>query len=158
MRNLSATFASEILNNVCVDEFEGRFWYGELRLGRLNIIYRLRLGIVRGFYMNYHKYGSFFAINFKWVAISFLYITVVLSAMQVALAGMTAIQGSEAQKLLMASSFQFAIFCMFLIIFVLLLLALTFVTLFVWNYLETKAYEREMKAKRTEYKHRALHP
>ncbi|KAK6504623.1 hypothetical protein TWF481_006562 [Arthrobotrys musiformis] len=145
-------FASEILENVCFEEFEGRFWYGDLRLDRLNIIFRFRLGLLRGFFLNYERYGSFFSTNFKWVAISFLYVSVVLSAMQVGLAGVEVEQSEDTKRDMAVVSFWFAVFCMALVIFVLVLLALTFLGLFVWNYWKTRHFEGGMRVKQMKYR------
>ncbi|KAF3159814.1 hypothetical protein TWF225_001437 [Orbilia oligospora] len=145
-------FASEILEKICVEEFEGRFWYGDLRLDRLNIIFRFRLGVLRGFFLSYDKYGSFFSTNFKWVAISFLYISVVLSAMQVGLAGMEFEQSEDIQRDMAIISFWFAVFCMILVLFVLFLLGVIFLGLFVWNYWKTRGFDGGMKARKRKYR------
>jgi hypothetical protein len=69
-----------------------RYQFGELRLARLNTIYRyaphLRLKhFVRGYFYLHHTYSSFFARRFSWIAVTvFAYITIVLSAMQVGMA------------------------------------------------------------------------
>jgi hypothetical protein len=69
-----------------------RYLFGELRLQRLNTIYRyaphLRLKhFVRGYFYLHHTYSSFFARRFSWIAVTvFAYITIVLSAMQVGMA------------------------------------------------------------------------
>jgi hypothetical protein len=66
-----------------------RYHFGELRLQRLNTIYRyaphLRLKhFVRGYFYLHRTYSSFFARRFGWVAITvFAYATIVLAAMQV---------------------------------------------------------------------------
>ena len=69
-----------------------RYTYGELRLSRLNTLYRLgfaglSLGnVVRGYMKGSHRYSTLFERNFGWLLSVFVYITVVLSGMQVALA------------------------------------------------------------------------
>jgi hypothetical protein len=69
-----------------------RYRFGELRLQRLNTIYRyaphLRLKhFVRGYFYLHRTYSSFFARRFGWIAVTvFAYITIVLSAMQVGMA------------------------------------------------------------------------
>lgn len=71
-----------------------RYTYGELRLDRLNQIYRFSPAIlfsqdhalIRGYFYRYHKYSSFFEQNFSWLIVMFAYVTIVLSAMQVGLA------------------------------------------------------------------------
>ncbi|KAK5940014.1 hypothetical protein PMZ80_007432 [Knufia obscura] len=69
-----------------------RYMYGELRLGRLNWIYRLSsrtrsfTTMMRGYNYGYTSYGSFFARNTAWIVGATVYISVVLTAMQVGLA------------------------------------------------------------------------
>jgi hypothetical protein len=63
-----------------------RFHYGELRLGRLNWIYRLALGELRGYLSACTTYGAFMRDNINSLITLFAYTTIVLSAMQVGLA------------------------------------------------------------------------
>ena len=71
-----------------------RYTYGELRLDRLNQIYRFSPAIlfsrdhtlIRGYHYRYHNYSSFFEQNFSWLIVVFAYVSIVLSAMQVGLA------------------------------------------------------------------------
>ncbi|KAJ4374895.1 hypothetical protein N0V83_001973 [Neocucurbitaria cava] len=62
-----------------------RFYYGELRLGRLNWIYRLVLGRPRGYMSGCTTYGAFMRENINSLITLFAYTTIVLSAMQVGL-------------------------------------------------------------------------
>ncbi|KAF2019801.1 hypothetical protein BU24DRAFT_431467 [Aaosphaeria arxii CBS 175.79] len=62
-----------------------RFFYGELRLGRLNWIYRLVLGKPRGYLSGCTTYGAFMRDNVNSLITLFAYTTIVLSAMQVGL-------------------------------------------------------------------------
>lgn len=59
-----------------------RFIYGELRLSRLNEIYRIHQ---RSWREGYFLIQSFFKANFAWLMLVFAYLSVVLSAMQVLL-------------------------------------------------------------------------
>ncbi|KAJ8132835.1 hypothetical protein O1611_g787 [Lasiodiplodia mahajangana] len=69
-----------------------RYEYGELRLSRLNHLYRLGAAgfsmwnLVAGFTPISTRYPAFFQRNFGWVLAVFVYFTVLLSAVQVALA------------------------------------------------------------------------
>ncbi|CAI6337527.1 unnamed protein product [Periconia digitata] len=67
----------EIVNN--------RFLYGELRVGRLNWIYRFGLGQLRGYLSSCTTYASFVQENVNSLIALFAYATIVLSAMQVGL-------------------------------------------------------------------------
>ena len=68
-----------------------RYRYGELRLNRLNWIYRSRLleldfrTFWRGYFRGPDWYSQFIRNNFGWFIIVFAYMTIVLSAMQVGL-------------------------------------------------------------------------
>jgi len=68
-----------------------RYQYGELRLSRINLIYRLDLRFrFQHFYRGYHyssqTYQSFLNRNFGWLLVVFVYFTILLTAMQVGLA------------------------------------------------------------------------
>ncbi|KAF1948345.1 hypothetical protein CC80DRAFT_521191 [Byssothecium circinans] len=63
-----------------------RFYYGELRVGRLNWIYRLCKLQFRGYWSGCTTYGAFFRENIVSLIALFGYTTIVLSAMQVGLA------------------------------------------------------------------------
>lgn len=74
-----------------MDTLPVRFRYGELRLQRLNIIYRLAPElygrfVYTGFYLGYTEYGTFFTRNISWMLTVLLLITTLLSALQVGLA------------------------------------------------------------------------
>ena len=68
-----------------------RYQYGELRLERINTIYRFMPGVpnrslIRGYYREYYtEYSTFFQRNFAWLVAIFAVITIVLGAMQVGL-------------------------------------------------------------------------
>ncbi|KAI1749838.1 hypothetical protein F4782DRAFT_511711 [Xylaria castorea] len=82
-------FGDEYRTSFPVNE---RYEYGELRLSRLNHLYRLGAAgfslrnIVFGFTSRSTRYPAFFQRNFGWVLAVFVYFTVLLSALQVALA------------------------------------------------------------------------
>ncbi|KAF2492922.1 hypothetical protein BU16DRAFT_93875 [Lophium mytilinum] len=63
-----------------------RFYYGELRLGRLNWIYRLIQRAPRGYLSSCTTYGEFVKENVNSLITIFAYTAIVLSAMQVGLA------------------------------------------------------------------------
>lgn len=67
--------------------FEGRYSYGELRLGRLNAIMHLFKGLPRGYVTLERQYSTYFAQFFSLIIIiTVAYISIGLSAFQVALA------------------------------------------------------------------------
>jgi len=65
-------------------EVSKRYHYGELRLRRLNQIYRAFHR--ENYYSVYLQYDQFFSKNFAWLVLFVGYLSVVLSAMQVVLA------------------------------------------------------------------------
>ncbi|CAG2009883.1 unnamed protein product [Fusarium graminearum] len=80
------------LDSIALYEVNHRYRYGELRLSRLNSLYHLGLAglsfhnTVYGFMSGSVRYTTFFERNFGWMLAVFVYVTVILSAMQVALA------------------------------------------------------------------------
>lgn len=88
-----APFSAAVVSRIQKDGLNSineRYIYGELRLERLNLIYRFcqaNFGtMIRGYEYGYHQYSTYFERNFKWVLTAIIYITVVLTAMQVGLA------------------------------------------------------------------------
>jgi len=64
-----------------------RYEYGELRLFRLNLIFRFWFGHwICGYHLLHTNFNSFFGRNFAWPLVTFAYLTTVLNAMQVVLA------------------------------------------------------------------------
>lgn len=109
------SFSAAIFPSIDPNGLEGtspRYLYGELRLRRVNWIYRLcrktrtPKTLIRGYFYGYQRYSSFIAQNFAWVLTAIVYITIVLTAMQVGLAT------SELQdsKMFNRASYGFTIF------------------------------------------------
>lgn len=75
-----------------IGDINPRYIYGELRLSRLNLICRFCtrtfniITLIRGYDYGYHQYSTYLERNFAWVLTAFIYITVVLTAMQLGLA------------------------------------------------------------------------
>ena len=65
-----------------------RYHYGELKLARLDLIYRWTFRqFIGGYHVLHHQYSSLFRRHFGWITVtSFAYYALVLTAMQVALA------------------------------------------------------------------------
>ncbi|KAH7029105.1 uncharacterized protein B0I36DRAFT_325052 [Microdochium trichocladiopsis] len=132
--------SSEIIRNHCFSAINPRYWYGELRLGRLNKIYQFRLGyIFRGYtsVAGYKVYGDLLRDNFAGLATILGYVVIVLTSMQVGL-------GTEklaADETFQAVSWGFTIFSM---IAPLIAVAAILVFAFFWimsNWLATTSYE-----------------
>ena len=125
-----------------------RYHFGELRLRRLEWIHRFwgrpqHGSFVRGYYSNYHTYRSFFMQNVAWVFGAFVFVTIVLTAMQVGLAT-NQLQSSERFQ---AASYGFAIFAMVALVTVIGVIATFFVVLFAYNLIITLIYRREREKK-----------
>jgi hypothetical protein len=112
------------------DLLEPRYQYGELRLSRLNWIYILtgRSG-PRGYDLAHNRVGSFFVRNFGWLAGTFAYLSIVLSAMQVGL-GVDRLQNSASFQ---DACFGFAVFTLVSLAALVMVLALVFLAIFVSN-------------------------
>ena len=110
-----------------------RFYYGELRLGRLNWIYRLLLGKPRGYLSGCTTYGEFMKENVNSLITLFAYTTIVLSAMQVGLAT----QWLEDNYAFGMASYVFSIFSIVAPISAILFLVLVLGFVFTINLLRT---------------------
>lgn len=95
-------FRTDVLHHLAPRDVHDRFEYGELRLGRLNQIYRFKwLGLT---YFNvYREYSSYFGENYTTLVALFALVSVALSAMQV----MTSVEGVPAAA--RTTSYRFAI-------------------------------------------------
>ena len=141
------SFSTAVFPNIVSDTFQGispRYLYGELRLGRVNLIYRLCRNtrnfetFVRGHFYGYHTYSSFIEQNFAWVLTVLVYITIVLTAMQVGLST-TELKTST---LFNRASYGFTVFSIMAplgILFGVLLVLLTLI-IFNLNYAVEKRY------------------
>jgi hypothetical protein len=120
-----------------------RYDFAELRLSRINLIWRLQphspydiSSLVRGYQTPYRLYTSFFEQNFSTVIVAFVYATVVLTAMQLGLA---------TEDLHLSNKFQqacvgFAIFCILLPLVILGIVLVLFVVLFFFNWWVTRRH------------------
>lgn len=86
-------FSAQIASSISIHGLDGvapRYRYGELRLPRVNWIYRLKPAFklkhfVRGYCYMYHQYDSYFESNFGWMLTLFAFFSIVLSGLQVGL-------------------------------------------------------------------------
>ncbi|GKT50173.1 uncharacterized protein ColSpa_10354 [Colletotrichum spaethianum] len=115
-----------------------RFYYGELRLSRLNKIYFFWKTPLRGYESRWNQYGSFFQDNFTWLASSTVYIAVVLTAMQVGLAT-EVLQGNQAFQ---SASYGFTIFSVVGPLAAAGLVMVVFCYMFIGNWVATLQYSR----------------
>lgn len=116
-----------------------RFHYGELRLSRLDKIYFFWKTPLRGYMSRWTQYGSFFKDNFTWLASSFIYIAVVLAAMQVGLAT----EALQSNRVFQSASYGFTIFSILGPLAAVGLIILIFCYAFVCNWVDTRRYRRQ---------------
>lgn len=120
------------------DKIDERFKYGELRLSRLNKIYRFtRWPLLLGPYMSHwHQYGSFFRDNFTWLASTTVYIVVVLTAMQVGLAA----DKLKDNRSFQSASYGFTVFSVLGPLVAAVLIIVAFLILFAFNWVATSRF------------------
>jgi uncharacterized membrane protein len=119
-----------------------RYEHGELRLGRLNKIYRfapeLKLKhLMRGYRSQDTVYGTFFEREFAWLLILFVYISIMLTAAQLGLAT-DRLQPSLAFQRI---SFGLTMLFIFLPVVFIVLIIIWFFVLFFYNLTTTLSFE-----------------
>ncbi|KAL7625801.1 hypothetical protein AAE478_005024 [Parahypoxylon ruwenzoriense] len=134
--------AKEILENHCYASVNQRYWYGELRLGRLNLVYRIRKGFVlRGYskIAGHAVYVDLIRDNFAALATILGYVVIVLTAMQVGL-GVERLQEDESFQ---NASYGFTIFSILAPLVAGAGILLAVLAMFISNWIVTKDYERK---------------
>ena len=131
-----------------LDQINHRYLYGELRLQRLNWIYRFYgrpqdRSLIRGYLYDYRTYSSFFVRQFGWIFVVFAYVTIVLSAMQVGLATKRLPPSQRFQD----ASHGFAVFSIVMPLIVVGIAAATFLFLFLYNLIATLLSRRRHERK-----------
>lgn len=131
-------FVQQLLSEVDMyNNVNKRFWYGELRLGRINMIYRLTgASLLRGYETQYGHYSDLLSENFGWLLTAFAYVAVVLSAMQVGLST----NHLEEDRRFHAASYVFTVFSILGPVVALLALALLLGALVIYNWIATVKY------------------
>ncbi len=138
------------LDHTCLSNINIRYGYGELRLSRLNWIYRLSANtrspttFVRGYMHGYNRYSTFVRRNFAWLLVAFVYITIVLTAMQVGLATNRLSKDGRFQN----ASYGFTIFSILAPLIGIIVITLVLCGLFAFNLLATVSFKNEVERKR----------
>lgn len=122
-------------NSACINR---RYIYGELRLNRLNLIYRLIKGRIRGYLNSCTTYADFFRDNLNSLITLFAYFTIVLSAFEVGL-GTQQLQNSRAFS---SAAYGFTIFSIAAPLLVVAAVATVLVGLFYYNLIATLIFRR----------------
>jgi uncharacterized membrane protein len=143
-------FVKDFYGRIDMEALDGvnkRYQFGDLRLGRINSIYRTRYmftHFVRGYLYGYNRYEVFFQRNFSWILIVFVFFSLVLSAMQVG-AGLPQLQDNDT---FLSTSYGFVVFSIVACGAVLLAVSLIFVVIFFFNMVAAISHDKRMKRKR----------
>ncbi|SPO06687.1 uncharacterized protein DNG_09379 [Cephalotrichum gorgonifer] len=140
-RNIRSSTSEFLVQDTAIYQFvDPRFHYGELRLSRLNKIYRYTRvsGGLRGYMWGWNTYSSFFSDNFTLLASTTVYFALVLTAMQVGL-GTTSLMDNETFQ---NASAGFTIFSIVGPLAAAGLIALMFVYLLIGNLLVAVRYKK----------------
>ncbi|MCJ1340584.1 hypothetical protein MMC09_005880 [Bachmanniomyces sp. S44760] len=145
----SSSFLSKIDYDGSLRGINRRYHYGELRLARLNWIYRLspqtwRTAFVRGYSFGYNRYSVFVQRNFAWFLSAVVYITIVLTAMQVGLATERLGNDDRFQR----ASYGFTVFSILAPLIGLAVVALLLFFFFMFNFLATIAFLKKVEKTR----------
>jgi uncharacterized membrane protein (DUF485 family) len=134
-------WVNEVLGSCTYDTINPRFWYGELRLGRLNKIYRYeKRHVLRGYSRigAPSTYSELLSDNFGLLATILGYVVIVLTAMQVGLA--TSHLGSSIA--FQDVSWGFTVLSMVAPLLAMVMILLFFVIMFLWNWHATLKFEK----------------
>ena len=146
-------FIKSFLESIDLDslaQVDRRYHYGELRLSRLNSMTRFlpsmwsRKNFVQGYLSTSTWYQAFFERNFAWLLPVFVYISLVLSAMQVGLATQR-LNGNLPFEQLSYGVALLAIAAVFLGIGMMLFLWLS---LFCYHFISTILLDKRVQAER----------
>lgn len=149
------TFSKSVLgkiDHVHLHDINPRYLYGELRLARLNSIHRLHsatsspTAVIRGYRYSHHQVDTFIERNFRWLITAAIYVTVVLTAMQVGL-GTDELRDNA---IFNSVSYGFTVFSIIAPIAALLLVATALAALMVFNVLYALDLRRQAHR---DYKH-----
>lgn len=128
------------------EKVDKRYHFGELRLGRLDMIYRFapqfRLRkLIQGYSQSYNQYGTFFERNFAWLITVFAYITIIIIAMTLGLTTDRLREDARFQN----ASYGFTVFSIVVPVIVVGVMVLLFVILFTNNFIATWVYLRKRR-------------
>lgn len=134
------TFRTSVLHHLVDRDVHDRYEYGELRLGRLNQICRMKF-LALSYFTVHREYSSYFGDNYMILVALFALVSVALSAMQV----MTSIDIAPAA--VAVTSYKFAIATLVALGGSCAALLLLYVVLYVWNWLLifSRRYSRQRR-------------
>ncbi|KAF2107128.1 hypothetical protein BDV96DRAFT_616989 [Lophiotrema nucula] len=130
-----------------LDQVNKRYNFGDLRLGRINSIYRIRYArthFVRGYLYGYNRYVVFFQRKFSWILIVFVFFSLVLSAMQVGLG----VDPLKEDTGFARASYGFVVFSMVSVVLVLGSVGAIFFVVFFYNMVAAIAHDKRAHRER----------
>jgi hypothetical protein len=133
---------SQFLSHHCYASVNPRYWYGELRLTRLNKVYRFKMGaVLRGYskVADNAFYDDVLRDNFAALASVLAYVAIALTAMQLGLATDKLGHNDSFQS----ASYGFTVLSIFAPLIAGVGIALGVLILVVSNWMATKSYERK---------------
>lgn len=133
------TVRTKILNQTKDSHTNRRYKYGELRLNRLDIIYRLT-GRGLTYFTVHREYKTYFTQYFALFATVFGFLAIVLTAMQV----LVAIQ--DTPKTLVITSYRFSVAVLVAVCLCFGYVLLVFLFMFLYNLVATRVAHRGHKA------------
>ncbi|KAI0116314.1 hypothetical protein GGR51DRAFT_313635 [Nemania sp. FL0031] len=139
-----------IINTESLHQVARRYQYGELRLTRLNRIYRYTptvfslQNLFRGFMETSNWYRDIFRQNFGWILAAFAIFSVALSGIQVALMTDQLSHNSNFHR----ASYGFAVFSLVVLAGFLGAIISSWVVLTVYFYVIAKLYHHDVQLKR----------
>ncbi|KAM0690644.1 hypothetical protein Q7P36_009412 [Cladosporium allicinum] len=134
------SWVSEVIARCPYDSVNPRYWYGELRMGRLNKIYRWQKG---HFLRGYSRvgapsvYSEFLSENFAVLAAALGYIVIALTAMQVGLAT----DHLQKNAVFQDASWVFTVISMIAPLAAAGVILTVLLVMFISNWAKTKQYE-----------------
>ena len=141
---------TKFINTKTLHQVARRYQYGELRLSRLNRIYRYSFttfsmrNLFRGFLTTSAWYQDVFRNNFGWILAVFAILSVALSGMQVALMTDQLARNSAFH----AASYGFAVFSLVALAACLGTILCSWVSLLLYFYLTAKIYHHKVQSAR----------
>jgi hypothetical protein len=138
------------INLEALSDVNKRYKYGELRLSRLNAIYRIipptysLKNFIRGYRGGSTWYNAFFERHFKWMLAVFAILSVFLSALQVGLATTMLQSSGPFQEV----SYGFAIASLVAVVASVVLVFLVWFSLFLYYLLSTWRNDRAVDRRR----------
>ncbi|KAF2742844.1 hypothetical protein M011DRAFT_254337 [Sporormia fimetaria CBS 119925] len=143
-------FVRSFTKHVDINRLHGvnqRYHFGDLRLGRVNSIYRLRFmskHFVRGYLYSYNRYVAYFQRNFSWMLVVCVFFSLVLSAMQVGVS----VSPLEENKAFIKSTYGFVVFSIVLVGAVLAFVGVMFTAIFFVNMGLAITHDNRMRKER----------